>query len=156
MQKISPFLWFNDQAEEAMEFYTGIFRHSRPGTVMRYGDAGPGAKGSVMSVSFELEGQEFMAINGGPHFAFTPAISFFIKCATQEEVDDYWDKLSAGGTIQQCGWLQDRFGVSWQVVPVVLGELLQDPDPVRSARVMQAMMNMVKLDIDGLQRAYAG
>jgi predicted 3-demethylubiquinone-9 3-methyltransferase (glyoxalase superfamily) len=154
MQKISPFLWFDNQAEEAMNFYTSIFKNSKQGSVTRYGEAGPGPKGSVMSATFELEGQEFLVLNGGPHFKFTPAISFFVKCTTQEEVDMYWDKLSAGGQIQQCGWLQDKFGVSWQIVPTILSELLQDKDPVKARRVMEAMMKMVKLDIKGLKQAY--
>ena len=156
MQKITPFLWFNGQAEEAMQFYTSVFPDARVGSVTRYGDAGPGPKGSVMSCTFELEGQEFFALNGGPMFQFSPAISFFVKCATQGEVDALWEKLGAGGRVQQCGWLQDKFGVSWQIVPTVLGKMLQDKDPVKSKRVMEAMMKMVKLDIAGLERAYAG
>lgn len=154
MQKISPFLWFDGQAEDAMNFYTSIFKNSKKGSVTRYGDAGPGPKGSVMSASFELEGQEFLALNGGPHFKFTPAISFFVKCTTQEEVDTYWEKLSAGGSTQQCGWLQDKFGLSWQIIPTVLGEMLADKDPARANRVMQAMLQMTKIDIKRLQRAY--
>ena len=156
MQKITPFLWFNGQAEEAMQFYTSVFPDSRVVDVMRYGDAGPGPKGSVMSCTFELEGQAFIALNGGPMFQFSPAISFFVKCATQAEVDSLWEKLAAGGRVQQCGWLQDRFGVSWQVVPTVLGTMLQDADRAKSSRVMKAMMKMVKLDIAALERAYAG
>ncbi|HKW81052.1 MAG TPA: VOC family protein [Casimicrobiaceae bacterium] len=156
MQKITPFLWFNGQAEEAARFYTSTFGNSKMGDIMRYGDAGPGPKGSVMWVTFELDGQEFYALNGGPQFTFTPAISFFVKCRTQEEVDGFWAKLGEGGTIQQCGWLQDKFGVSWQIVPTVLGEMLQDKDPAKSRRVMEAMMKMVKLDIKGLQDAYQG
>ena len=154
MQKITPFLWFDGQAEQAMHFYTSVFKNAKPGSVMRYGDAGPGTKGSVMSATFELEGMEFIALNGGPHFKFTPAISFFVNCTTQEEVDYYWDKLSAGGTTQQCGWLQDRFGVSWQIVPQALGQMLRDRDPAKSHRVMQAMLKMTKLDIRGLTQAY--
>jgi predicted 3-demethylubiquinone-9 3-methyltransferase (glyoxalase superfamily) len=156
MQKIAPFLWFDGKAEEAMNFYTGIFRNSRAGNVMRYGDAGPGPKGTVMSASFELEGQTFMALNGGPMFAFSPAISFFVRCETQDEVDYYWDRLLEGGEAQQCGWLKDKFGVSWQIVPTVLGSMLQDQDAEKAKRVMQAMMKMVKLDTRVLQQAYEG
>lgn len=154
MQKISPFLWFDGKAEEAMNFYVSIFRNSRPGRVMRYGEAGPGPKGSVMSVSFELEGQEFMALNGGPMFQFTPAISFFVSCETQDEVDRLWERLSEGGEAKQCGWLQDKYGVAWQIVPTILSVLLQDKDPERSKRVMQAMLKMTKLDIKRLKQAY--
>ena len=154
MQKIAPFLWFDGKAEEAMNFYTSIFKNSKVGDVMRYGDAGPGPKGSVMSATFEIEGQEFIALNGGPMFTFSPAISFFVKCATQEEVDELWTKLSAGGQTQQCGWLKDKFGVSWQVVPTVLGAMLQDKDPEKAKRVMQAMMKMTKLDIKLLTQAH--
>jgi predicted 3-demethylubiquinone-9 3-methyltransferase (glyoxalase superfamily) len=156
MQKITPFLWFDGKAEEAMNFYTSVFRNSKVRDVMRYGEAGPGPKGSVMSATFEIEGQEFIALNGGPAFSFTPAISFFVKCETQEEVDDLWAKLSAGGNTQQCGWLQDKFGLSWQIIPTVLGKMLQDNDPQKANRVMQAMLAMVKLDIGELQRAYDG
>ena len=156
MQKISPFLWFDGKAEEAVNFYTSVFRHSKIGDVMRYGDAGPGPKGSVMTATFEIEGQEFIALNGGPNFKFSPAISFFVKCKTQEEVDELWAKLSAGGRTQQCGWLQDKFGVSWQIVPTGLGEMLQDKDPAKSKRVMEAMLKMVKLDIRILKQAYDG
>jgi predicted 3-demethylubiquinone-9 3-methyltransferase (glyoxalase superfamily) len=156
MQKITPFLWFDGEAEAAMTFYTSIFKNSKVSEVTRYGEAGPGPKGSVMSCIFELDGQEFYALNGGPMFRFSPAISFFVKCETQEEIDDFWAKLSAGGTIQQCGWLQDKFGVSWQIVPTILGKLLQDKDPVKSQRVMKAMMKMIKLDIKGLKQAYEG
>jgi len=154
MQKITPFLWFDGKAEEAMRFYTSVFKNAKVGDVMRYGDAGPGPKGSVMSVTFEIEGQEFFALNGGPQFTFSPAISFFVKCETQDEVDYYWDQLSAGGQIQQCGWLTDKFGITWQIVPTLFGKLLADKDPKRSKRVMEAMMKMVKLDIKGLQQAY--
>ena len=156
VQKISPFLWFENQAEEAAKFYTAIFPNSKIRSVTRYGDAGPGPKGSAMSVTFDLEGQEFLALNGGPMFRFSPAISFFVKCATQAEVDHYWSRLLEGGTPQQCGWLQDKYGLSWQIVPNVLGELLQDKDPAKSKRVMEAMMKMVKLDIAGLTAAHAG
>jgi predicted 3-demethylubiquinone-9 3-methyltransferase (glyoxalase superfamily) len=154
MQKIVPFLWFDGKAEEAMKFYTSIFKNSKIGNVMYYGEAGPGPKGSVLSATFQLEGVEFTALNGGPAFQFTPAISFFVHCATQAEIDDLWDKLSAGGQIQQCGWLQDRYGVSWQIVPSVLGDMLQDKDRQRANRVMQAMLRMIKLDIAELERAY--
>ncbi len=155
MQKITPFLWFDGTAEEAMNFYTSIFKNSKKGHVSRYGEAGPGPKGTVMSATFELEGQQFMALNGGPHFKFSPAISFFVDCKTQQEVDELWEKLSEGGQIQQCGWLTDKFGLTWQIVPSILGELLGDKDPAKSQRVMKAMMQMKKLDIDGLKRAYA-
>jgi len=156
MQKISPCLWFDNNAGDAIDFYTSIFKNSKVSNVMRYGDAGPGPKGSVMGATFELEGQEFKVLNGGPMFKFSPAISFFVDCQTQDEVDHYWARLSEGGTVQQCGWLQDKFGVSWQIVPSLLGIYLQDKDPARSSRVMQAMLKMVKLDIGGLQRAYDG
>jgi predicted 3-demethylubiquinone-9 3-methyltransferase (glyoxalase superfamily) len=129
MQKISPFLWFDDQAEEAMHFYVSVFKNSKVGDVTRYGDAGLGPKGSVMTASFELEGQPFTALNGGPHFKFTEAISFVVSCKTQAEVDELWDKLSEGGQTQQCGWLKDKFGLSWQITPVALMELMSDPDP---------------------------
>jgi len=154
MQKIAPCLWFDGKAEEAMNFYTSIFKNSKVGNVMRYGDAGPGQKGTVMSATFELEGQEFMALNGGPMFTFSPAISFFVKCETQEEVDDLWAKFLEGGEPQQCGWLTDKFGVSWQIVPTILGEMLQDKDAEKAKRVMQAMLKMVKLDIKLLKQAY--
>jgi predicted 3-demethylubiquinone-9 3-methyltransferase (glyoxalase superfamily) len=149
MQKITPFLWFNDRAEEAMNFYLGIFRNSKPGILRRRGESGP-----VMSVSFQLDGQQFMALNGGPHFSFTPAISLFVNCESQAEVDHFWEKLSAdGGEKSRCGWLKDKFGVSWQVIPSVLGKLLGDPDAAKAGRVMQAMMQMTKLDIQQLQMA---
>jgi predicted 3-demethylubiquinone-9 3-methyltransferase (glyoxalase superfamily) len=156
MQKISPFLWFDNKAEEAANFYVSIFKNSRIVDVMRYGEAGPGAKGSVMAVTFELDGVEFMALNGGPHYTFSPAVSFFVKCATQAEVDHFWETLSAGGQIQQCGWLTDKFGVTWQIVPTVLGQLLQSKDQVKATRAMQAMLKMTKLDIAELLRAYDG
>ena len=156
MQKITPFLWFDGKAEEAMNFYTSIFKNAKVGSVTRYGEAGPGPKGTVMSATFELEGQEFYALNGGPQFKFSPAVSFFVKCTTQDEVDMYWEKLSAGGEKLPCGWLQDRFGLSWQIIPTVLGEMLGDKDAARSARVMAAMMKMTKIDIKALQQAYAG
>ena len=154
MQKISPCLWFDDQAEEAMHFYLSVFKNSKAGNVTRYGDAGPGPKGSVMTAAFELEGQQFTALNGGPHFNFTEAISFVVSCKTQEEVDELWDKLSEGGQTQQCGWLKDKFGLSWQIIPVALIELMSDPDPQRSRRVMEAMLQMTKIDIAKLRQAY--
>lgn len=155
-QKITPFLWFNDNAEQAMDFYTSVFKNSKIVSVSRYGDAGPGPKGSVMVGKFEIEGQEFLALNGGPNFTFTEAISLVVNCETQAEVDAYWDKLGAGGKIQQCGWLKDKFGLSWQIVPAALGKLMADADPAQAARVMQAVMKMVKLDIATLQKAYDG
>jgi predicted 3-demethylubiquinone-9 3-methyltransferase (glyoxalase superfamily) len=154
VQKIVPFLWFNDQAEEAMNFYVSIFKNSKIGKVSRYGDAGPGAKGSVMTAQFQLEGQDFYALNGGPSFNFTPAISLFVNCETQDEVDTLWTKLSAGGSTNQCGWLQDRYGVSWQIIPTALGKMLQDQDPAKSQRVMKAMLQMTKIDIHRLTQAY--
>jgi predicted 3-demethylubiquinone-9 3-methyltransferase (glyoxalase superfamily) len=153
MQKITPFLWFDTQAEEAANFYTAIFKNSKVKSIARYGDAGPGPKGSVMTASFELNGQEFIALNAGPKFKFSPAISFVVNCETQEEVDYYWEKLSAGGRTDQCGWLTDKFGLSWQVVPTVLGQLMATKDPQKSQRVMQAMLQMTKLDIAKLQQA---
>jgi predicted 3-demethylubiquinone-9 3-methyltransferase (glyoxalase superfamily) len=156
MQKITPFLWFDGKAEEAMNFYVSIFKSAKVGKVRRYGAAGPGPKGSVMSAEFQLEGQDFMALNGGPHYKFTPAISFFVSCKTQKEVDDFWEKLSAGGEIQMCGWLTDKFGLSWQIIPAVLGELLGDPDPAKAGRAMKAMLQMKKIDIEGLKRAVDG
>jgi predicted 3-demethylubiquinone-9 3-methyltransferase (glyoxalase superfamily) len=156
MQKITPFLWFDDKAEEAAQFYTSIFANSTIGEIKRYAEGAPRPAGSVMSVTFNLDGQELIALNGGPHFTFTPAISLFVRCETQAEVDALWDRLCDGGEPVQCGWLKDRYGLSWQIVPVVLGEMLQDKDPARSRRVMQAMMQMIKLDIATLQRAYAG
>jgi predicted 3-demethylubiquinone-9 3-methyltransferase (glyoxalase superfamily) len=154
MQKIIPFLWFDNNAEEATNFYTTIFKNSKVKNVRRYGEAGPGKPGSVMTATFELEGQEFYALNGGPHFTFTPAISFFVNCETQEEIDELWEKLLAGGQAQQCGWLTDKFGVTWQIVPTILGKLLGDKNPQKSKRVMEAMMKMIKLDINGLKQAY--
>jgi len=139
MQKITPFLWFEDQAEEAMNFYTSIFKNSKVGELTRYGEEGPGPKGSVMIATFQLDGQEIMALNGGPEFKFTPAISFFVTCQNQEEVDYLWEKLLEGGEPQQCGWLQDKFGLSWQIVPTALMELMQDKDAEKSRRVMHAM-----------------
>ena len=155
MQKITPFLWFNGNAEEAANHYISIFKNSRIVSIMRYGDAGPGPKGSVMSANFQLEGQDFIALNGGPQFKFTEAISLFVRCETQEEVDDLWAKLAAPGQKGQCGWIKDKFGLSWQIVPSVLGEMLQDKDAERSGRVMKALMQMDKLDIGVLKQAYA-
>ena len=154
MQKITPFLWFDGKAEEAVNFYVSIFKNSKVGRISRYGDAGPGPKGTVMSATFQLEGQEFYALNGGPQFSFTPAISFFVNCETQSEVDELWERLSAGGETKQCGWLQDKFGVSWQIIPAVLGKLMGDKDPEKAKRVMQAMLKMNKIEIKGLQEAY--
>ena len=156
MQKITPFLWFDKQAEEAANYYVSIFKHSKIDSVSRYGGAGPGEKGSVMSVEFQLEGQQFFALNGGPEYKFTPAISLFVSCETQQEVDAYWEQLSAGGSKQPCGWLQDKFGLSWQIIPKRLGELLQDKDPGRSQRAMQAMLKMSKIDIAALEGAARG
>ncbi|HTW93345.1 MAG TPA: VOC family protein [Tepidisphaeraceae bacterium] len=154
MQKITPFLWFDGNAEDAANFYVSIFKNSKITAITRYGQAGPGTRGSVMTVSFQLEGQSFVALNGGPQFNFTPAISFFVDCKTQAEVDQLWEKLSAGGKKDHCGWLHDQFGVSWQIVPSVLLPMLEDKDPAKSQRVMKAMLQMSKLDIDTLKRAY--
>jgi len=154
--RISPCLWFDGQAEDAANFYVSIFRNSRITAVSRCGEAGPGPKGSVMVVSFELDGQAFTALNGGPMFKFTEAISMIVHCETQVEVDHYWETLSAGGQPGRCAWLKDKFGVSWQVVPTALIELMQDNDPAKSARVVQAMLQMTKIDIAVLQRAYQG
>ena len=155
-QRITPFLWFDHQAEEAARFYTSIFKDSSIKAVARYGEAGPGPKGTAMTVDFELEGQEFVALNGGPHFRFTEAISLVVNCATQPEVDYFWERLLEGGIPQQCGWLKDRFGVSWQVVPSGLGDLLGDPTSANSQRAMEAMLKMKKIDIEALRRVYAG
>lgn len=158
MQKITPFLWFDSQAEEAVNFYINIFRNSKIVGVTRYGDAGADAagrpKGTVMTIVFQIEGQEFIALNGGPVFTFTPAVSFVVNCETQEEIDELWEKLSEGGEEVECGWLKDKFGVSWQIVPSILGELLQDKDAGNSERVMKAMLQMKKIDINGLREAY--
>jgi len=156
MQKITPFLWFDGKAEEAMNFYISIFKNSKVGRVTRYGEAGPGPKGTVMSAMFQLEGQEFMALNGGPQFTFTPAISFFVNCETQQEVDELWEKLIEGGKKDRCGWLKDKYGLSWQIIPSALGKMLGDKDPKKSKRVMEAMLQMDKIDIKGLQQAYQG
>lgn len=147
MQKITTFLWFNDNAEEAVNFYTSLFKNSKILNISRYGEAGPGPKGSAMGVTFQLEGQEFMALNGGPHFTFTPAISLMVRCETQQEIDSFWEKLSSGGKKGRCGWLEDKYGLSWQVIPSVLGELLKKPS------AMNAMMQMDKLDIGRLKQA---
>jgi predicted 3-demethylubiquinone-9 3-methyltransferase (glyoxalase superfamily) len=155
MQTITPFLWFDNQAEEAVKLYTSLFKNSKIVSIMRYGEAGPGPKGTVMTATFQLDGQEFVALNGGPHFKFTEAISFVINCKTQEEVDYFWEKLSEGGEESRCGWLKDTYGVSWQVVPTVLVEMLRDKDAEKSKRVMQAMLKMGKLDINKLKQAWS-
>jgi len=154
MKKITPFLWFDGKAEEAMNFYVSIFKNSKTGRVTRWGEGGPGPKGTVMSATFQLDGQDFFALNGGPHFSFTPAISFFVNCETQQEVDDLWEKLSEGGEKQRCGWLKDKYGLSWQIIPSVLDKLLHDKDS--GGRVMQAMMQMDKIDIKKLEQAAVG
>jgi predicted 3-demethylubiquinone-9 3-methyltransferase (glyoxalase superfamily) len=154
MQKITTFLWFETQAEEAANFYTSLFDNSRILDVSRYGEAGPGEPGSVMTVAFELAGQQFIALNGGPEYKFTEAISLMVDCADQKEVDELWAKLTAGGEEGPCGWLKDRYGLSWQIVPRRLTELLGDPDPVKSNRVMQAMLGMKKIEVQGLEDAY--
>ena len=154
MQKITPFLWFDDKAEEAMNFYISIFKNSKVVSVTRYGEEGPGPKGMVMTAIFQLDGQEFFALNGGPEFTFTEAISFFVNCESQQEVDELWDKLSAGGEKGRCGWLKDKYGLSWQIVPSVLGELMNDKDAGKAKRVMQAMLQMDKIDIQALKQAY--
>ena len=156
MQKITPFLWFDGHAEEAMNFYVSIFKNSKVLKVTRYGEAGPGPKGTVMSATFQLEGQNFYALNGGPQFSFTPAISFFVNCQSQQEVDELWEKLSEGGQKERCGWLKDKYGLSWQIIPSALGEMLGDKDFVKASRVMQAMLQMNKIDIEGLKQAYDG
>ena len=154
MQKITTFLWFNGQAEEAMHFYVSIFKNSKVLSVTRYGEAGPGPKGSVMSATFQLEGQTFYALNGGPQYSFTPAISLFVNCEAQAEVDELWEKLLQGGRPSRCGWLQDKYGLSWQIIPTALGKMLGDKDPKKANRVMQAMLQMDKIDIKRLQQAY--
>jgi len=151
MQKITTCLWFDTQAEEAAKFYAAIFRNSKIRQVSRYGESGPGARGSVMTVAFELDGREFLALNGGPHFKFNHAVSLVVNCETQQELDEMWNKLSAGGTTEQCGWLRDKFGLSWQIVPAILPELVRDAG--ESDKVMQAIMKMTKLDIAALQKA---
>jgi predicted 3-demethylubiquinone-9 3-methyltransferase (glyoxalase superfamily) len=154
MQKITPFLWFNNLAEEATNFYLSVFKNSKIVSITRYGDAGPGPKGTIMTTKFLIGAQEFVALNGGPQFTFSQAISFVVNCRTQKEVDEFWEKLSEGGEKQQCGWLKDKYGVSWQIVPVVMVEMLNDPDPAKSQRVMKAMLQMNKIDIKILKQAY--
>ncbi len=154
MQKIIPFLWFDSQAEDAAKFYTSIFKNSKIGRISRYGETGPGPEGTVMSVTFQLEGQDFYALNGGPQFTFSPAISFFVNCETQEEIDELWEKLSEGGENQGPGWLKDKYGVSWQIIPTVLDEMLRDKNPEKSKKVMEAMLQMDKIDIELLKKAY--
>jgi len=157
MQKITPFLWFDSQAEEAVNFYVSLFKNSKIVNLARYGDDGAKAsgrpKGSVMTIAFQLDGQQFVALNGGPVFTFSPAISLLVNCESQEEVDRLWEKLSAGGEPQQCGWIKDKYGVTWQIVPTVLGALLGDPDAAKAQRVMQAMLQMTRIDINGLRQA---
>ena len=154
-QKITACLWFDDQAEEAVRFYTSLFKNSKIGEVTHYGEGAPRPKGSVLTVRFHLNGQEFLALNGGPVFKFTEAVSFIVNCPTQKEVDRLWDKLSQGGEKVQCGWLKDKYGLSWQIVPTVLSKMLSDPDPARAEKVLQAVLKMKKLDITGLKKAYA-
>jgi predicted 3-demethylubiquinone-9 3-methyltransferase (glyoxalase superfamily) len=155
MQKITPFLWFDHNAEEAMKFYTSVFKNSKLGKATLYPEGSPGPAGTVMVGTFQIEGQEFIALNGGPVFKFTEAISFVVNCETQEEVDHYWTKLTAGGGKEvECGWLKDKFGLSWQIVPTILAKLMADKDPEKGKRVMQAMLKMKKIDIEGLKRAY--
>ncbi|MEP7277301.1 MAG: VOC family protein [Bacteroidota bacterium] len=154
-KKITPFLWFNNNAEEAMNFYASIFKNSKMEVLSRWGEGGMAPKGTVMSASFELDGQKFLALNGGPMFPFTEAVSFFVNCESQEEVDDFWEKLSAGGQKSKCGWLKDKFGLSWQVVPAALGELLNHKDPAKSKKAMEAMMQMDKIIIADLKKAVA-
>jgi predicted 3-demethylubiquinone-9 3-methyltransferase (glyoxalase superfamily) len=156
VQNITPFLWFDNEAEEAANFYTSLFPNSSILRVARYGEAGPGEAGSVMTVDFELNGREFVALNGGPEFTFTEAVSFLVNCESQEEVDEFWEKLSEGGEKGPCGWLKDRYGLSWQVVPTLLEELIHDPDEEKSQRVMNAMMQMGKIEIEPLKQAYEG
>jgi predicted 3-demethylubiquinone-9 3-methyltransferase (glyoxalase superfamily) len=156
MQKITPCLWFDGRAEEAMRFYTSVFKDSKKGDISRYGETGPGTKGSVLTATFEIEGQEFMALNGGPEFKFSPAVSFVVHCKSQKKVDYYWDKLVEGGAPQQCGWLTDKFGVSWQVVPNALPKMLRSKNAKRRERVMAALLKMVKLDVAELEKAYKG
>jgi predicted 3-demethylubiquinone-9 3-methyltransferase (glyoxalase superfamily) len=156
MQKITPFLWFDNNAEEAMNLYVSVFKNSKITSIVRYGEAGPGPKGTVMTGIFQIEGQEFYALNGGPNYSFTPAISLFVNCESQQEIDELWEKLSEGGKKDRCGWLTDKFGLTWQIVPSVLGKLLHSSDSVRSNRVMKAMLLMNKLDIQKLQQAYDG
>ena len=154
MQKITPYLWFDDQAEEAVHFYTSVFNNSQITGITRYGDGGQKPEGSIMTVSFQLEGQDFVALNGGPQFSFSPAISLFVNCENQAEVDRLWQQLTEGGEEEQCGWLKDKYGVSWQIIPTELIELLNSPDAEKSQRAMQAMLKMVKIDIAEIRRAY--
>ncbi|HLJ91831.1 MAG TPA: VOC family protein [Gemmataceae bacterium] len=154
MQKITPCLWFDGNAEEAARFYSAIFQNAQINKIARYGEGGPRPKGSALAVEFQLDGQEFLALNGGPQFTFTEAISFIVNCETQEEVDRMWAKLSEGGEEVQCGWVKDKYGISWQIVPTILGKMMADPDPARAARVLQAMMQMKKLNINELRKAY--
>ena len=155
MQKITPFLWFDGNAEEAINLYVSVFKNSKILNISRNGEGGPGPNGSLMSASFQLDGQEFMALNGGPMYAFTPAISMFVHCDKQDEVDDLWERLSAGGEKGRCGWLKDKFGLSWQIIPSALGELMGDPDPAKSQRVVAAMLQMDKIIISDLRKAHA-
>jgi predicted 3-demethylubiquinone-9 3-methyltransferase (glyoxalase superfamily) len=154
MQKVTPFLWFDNQAEEAMNLYVSLFKNSKILSVTRYGEGGPGPQGTVMTATFQLDGQEFYALNGGPEFKFTEAISLFVNCETQEEVDELWEKLSEGGEKSQCGWLKDKYGLSWQIIPTALGQMLGDKDPKKAQNVMKAMLQMTKIDIATLRRAY--
>ena len=154
MEKITPFLWFDTRAEEAARFYTSVFKNSEILGITHYGSDGPGVEGTVMTVVFRIEGQKFIALNGGPQFTFTPAISFVVNCETQEEIDYLWENLSQGGEKIECGWLQDKYGVSWQIVPTILGEMLQDKDPEKADRVFKAMLKMKKLDIEALKQGY--
>jgi predicted 3-demethylubiquinone-9 3-methyltransferase (glyoxalase superfamily) len=154
MQKITPFLWFDGNAEEAMNLYVSVFKNAKVVSLRRYGKAGPGKEGTVMTGTFQIEGQEFFVLNGGPQYKFTPAVSLFVNCETQEEVDELWEKLSAGGRKDRCGWLQDKFGLSWQIIPSALGKLLGDKDPKKANSVMQAMLKMDKIDINKLKQAY--
>ena len=156
MPKITTFLTYDNQAEEAAKLYVSVFRNSKVRSITRYGEGAPAPKGSVMTVAFELDGREFIALNGGPHFKFADGVSLLVDCKTQEEIDTYWKKLSEGGEAVQCGWLKDKFGLSWQIIPTILGEMLSDPDPKKSKRVMEAMFKMIKIDIEGLKRAYKG
>jgi predicted 3-demethylubiquinone-9 3-methyltransferase (glyoxalase superfamily) len=156
MQKITPFLWFDSQAEEAANFYVSVFKNSKIGSIARYPEGSPGLAGKVLTVEFQLEGQDFVALNGGPVYTFTPAISLHVDCESQAEVDALWAKLAAGGKEVQCGWVTDKYGLSWQIIPRLLGQMLKDKDPAKSQRVMQAMMKMIKIDVAALQRAYDG
>jgi predicted 3-demethylubiquinone-9 3-methyltransferase (glyoxalase superfamily) len=156
MQKVTPCLWFDQQAEEAARFYVSIFKNSKIGAINHYGEGAPMPKGTVLTVRFQLDSQEYLALNGGPIFKFTEAVSFIVNCETQEEVDRMWDKLAEGGQVQQCGWLKDKFGLSWQIVPTALAKMISDPEPGRAARVMKALLRMKKLDLEKLEEAYAG